>query len=176
MKKIISLILLSCLSLNTLASTGTVDQMATAFDNYQFAMTVDWDQRDKIFFEAETEKFRQSMNSLISEGLTTDEVLSFAEKKMGNKMELAKLQSVLSGAIGTKNPRDVIKHLMENSTEFYKTGASWDGSFFQSETFLIIVGVGIIILAASLPASNYSCYDSYCDPYYDPYYDDYYYY
>ena len=49
--KVMSLLLSLCLTLNLLAASGPVQEIERQVDEYQHALTVEWDQKDQKFYE-----------------------------------------------------------------------------------------------------------------------------
>lgn len=174
MKRLFALVLLFCLSLNTFAATGTIQELSSAFDEYQYALTVEWDQQDKSFQEAQTKAFFQKISLLMSEGLTQEKVLAMAEAKMANKEALAALKAKLTVLNRFESPEQLAKFLSQNSKMFYAQGASWNGSV-DPMTALLVVGIAAIIGYAIWFTATHECvaYDQRWECSSDTYYDDY---
>lgn len=51
--KLTALLLTFCFSLNVMASTGTVQELERHLDEYQYALTVEWDQKDQSFYQTQ---------------------------------------------------------------------------------------------------------------------------
>lgn len=142
MKALISYLVLLCFSVNVFASTGTVNELSRHIDNYQYSLTVEWDQKDQKFYQKVTEKFLSEMEKLIRNGhLTKEEVLTLLEKRVSSKnvLQAMKLKlSLLSHVDSQEALADIVK---ESSKEMYAKGASWNGEI------LIPLAIGIVILA-----------------------------
>lgn len=144
--KVLALLLSLCMSLNLMAASGSTEALSQALDEYQYAITVEWDQKDQAFYQKETNAFFEKIGTAVVEGgLSKEAILALAEKKMGNKksFEALKLKLALTGDV--KSPEQLAKFLQENSKEFYQSGASWNGSIDWVSTGLI---VGLIALVA----------------------------
>lgn len=174
MNKLIAYFLLLTFTFNSFAATGTVQELSGAFDEYQYALTVEWDQKDKSFQEAQTKAFFQKLSLLMSEGLTQKEVLAMAESKMANKEALAALQAKLTVLNRFESPEELAKFLSQNSKEFYAKGASWNGSV-DPMTALIVIGVAALIGYAIWFSVTHECvaWDEKWECSSDTYYDDY---
>lgn len=142
MMKITSLLVMLCFTFNVLAGAGTVQELERQFDDYQYAMTVEWDQKDSKFQEAETMKFFDGVSNLMSKGLSTQEVMSMAEKKMGDKKALEALKLKLTLAAKASSPEELSQILKVNSKEFYSHGASWNGS--------VVLTAGLVVLIVAV--------------------------
>ena len=66
--RFVSLLVAFCFSLNVMASTGTIQELEKHMDDYQYALSVEWDQQDQAFYDAQTKVFFAKMATLISEG------------------------------------------------------------------------------------------------------------
>ncbi len=149
--KAIALVLSFCFSLNVLAAHGTIQELEKSFDNYTYAVTVEWDQKDNDFYQAATKNLFKELDALVKSGdVTKEDILALAEKKIGNKQSFeaikAKLNLSLNSAMSTE---EVVRVLQDQSSSFYDRGASWSGDVWTIGgivaglalvTFLIILG------------------------------------
>lgn len=126
MKKLFSFLLVLCFSANLMAaSTANLER---AMDDYQFALTVDWDQKDQAVYQAKTDAFFAELAKLIAEeGLSKEEILAVAEKKMANKAQLEALKLKLALAGNVSSSQELGKVLQESVKGMYSQGASWNG-------------------------------------------------
>lgn len=135
--RFLSVILAFTLSMNVFA--GSVVELEKSLNDYHYALTVEWDQKDAAFYEAKSQEFFAQMTKLIQEeGLSQAEVLKLAESKMDKSaVEALKLKfSLLSKNTSAEELAQAIK---ESSQNLYAQGASWNGSV------IIPVAVGLVI-------------------------------
>ncbi|MBA2404242.1 MAG: hypothetical protein H0V66_05685 [Bdellovibrionales bacterium] len=140
--RLISALLCFCLTFNVMAASGTVQELERALDDYQYALTVDWDQKDANFVTEKTEAFYLVLSQLMEKGLTQKEVMDLVAKKSKNPKEMDAL--VLKMELLTKqaSSSDELALLMtKNANTFYATGASWEGYYIAS------IGIGIVVAA-----------------------------
>ena len=140
MKKLFSFLLVLCFSVNVIA--GSTAGLERAMDEYQYALTVEWDQKDQKVYQAKTDAFFAEMAKLISsEGLSQEEIVGVAEKKLKNKaqVEALKLKLALAGKVGSS--QELGKVLQASVKDMYSQGASWNG-----EAVLPILG-GLAVAA-----------------------------
>lgn len=126
MKKLLSFILVLCFSANVFA--GSTLGLERAMDEYQFALTVEWDQKDEAQYQKMNAAFFAEVAKLVAaEGLSQADVLTVAEKKMANKaqLEALKLKLTLAGKAQSKEALGQI--LQESVKDMYAQGASWNG-------------------------------------------------
>ena len=68
--KMMSILLLLCLSFNALASTGSFAEFKSIMDDYEYSMNVEWDQADPVFFQRQMKETSDKLEALTSRGLT----------------------------------------------------------------------------------------------------------
>lgn len=143
MKRIVSLVLLMSMSLNSFAGVIGVQKLERELNEYQFAMTVEWDQKDQKFYDAKTQEFFSGMEKIIrEEGLSNQEVLSLVEKKFVSHKAIEALKLKLNLLSKSESPEELAKALQESSKEMYAQGASWNGEIMWP------VALGIVIIAS----------------------------
>ena len=126
MKKLLSLLLVLCFSTNVMA--GSTIGLERAMDEYQFALTVEWDQKDQKFYQAKTDAFFAEMAKLIAkDGLSQEEILSVASKKMSNKTQFEALKLKLSLVGKAPSSSELASVLQSSVKDMYQSGASWNG-------------------------------------------------
>ncbi len=141
--RFVALFLSLCLTMNVFAASAGQLQLERELDEYNYALSVEWDQKDWKFYEAETEKFLKKLSYLMRErGLTPNDLTLLSEKKIKNKavLDAVKLRVELLGPDSSE--ADLIQILKQTSTEFYSQGASWNGMA------VLIYGGGLVLLAA----------------------------
>ena len=137
--KVTSMVLAFCISWNVMAASGTVQELERHLDEYQYAITVEWDQKDGAVYEKETQKFLDSIAAL---QLSEQEIISLAEKKFQNQAAINNLKTKLS-LMGTKSSSaEVATALREASSELYGQGASWNG---DAELVLMYAGIAALV-------------------------------
>ena len=177
-KKLIALMLvLSIFTVQAHASTN--DGLKAAFDELNYALTVEWDQKDKDFHADQMRKFTATIRDLQSKGLTNAQLVDFAKSQVKNAQVAKDLETALNMIqINKMSPSEANKYILDTMKKSYSAGASWNGEVF----IYLAVGVLIVALAVALagsstgpgPTPNNNCYydDVYvCDTYcYDDYY------
>lgn len=153
--KIISWIVLFTMTFNVFASTGSVQALELALDEYQYATTVEWDQKDQKQHEAISLQFAEKLQALIQEqGLTKAEISSVLEKKVTNKNVLATMKAKLGLLAKAATAQEMVSLLSANSKELYVQGASWNGS---AEEILMYGGIALIIGAVIWFYATHEC-------------------
>lgn len=146
--KLIALALTFCLSFNVLAASGTIHELERQLDEYQYALTVEWDQEDGKFYSEQTQIFFKNLSILMVEkGLSKDEVVSLIESKITDKTALEALKLKLSLMGEVNSSEELIKVLQDNASSFYTRGASWNGRSIETFAlgFLVVAVIGYTI-------------------------------
>ena len=179
-KKLIALIMVLSI-FTTQANASTNDGLKAAFDDLNFALTVEWDQKDKVFHETEMKKFTASVRDLQSKGLTNAQLIDFAKSEVKNAQVAKDLETALNMIqINKMSSAEANKYILDTMKKSYSAGASWNGEVF---VYLAVGGL-IVALAVAIASgsgsssggnyNNNNCYydDVYvCDTYcYDDYY------
>jgi uncharacterized protein YoaH (UPF0181 family) len=140
--RFLSSLLALLFTMNVTASTGTVNELVRALDEYQYATTVEWDQKDQAFMQKATEKFYAELNQLMNQGLSEAEMMDVVSSKVREPqaLEALKLKMHLM-AKSSASAQDLARMIAQETKHMYATGASWDGYVYWS------IGGGIIIAA-----------------------------
>ncbi len=142
MKKMISIVLLLCMSLNVMAGTAGVQKLEKHLNEFQFAMTVEWDQKDQKFKDAKTKEFNAALEKVIREdGVSQLEVMSLLQKKVISKDALNAIQLKLALLGNASSPEALAKSLEGATKDMYTQGASWNGEV------VIPLAIGVIVVA-----------------------------
>ena len=153
--KFVSLLVAFCFSLNVMASTGTIQELERSIDEYQYALTVDWDQKDEKFYEERTQIFFNQMAKLIEAGLSQKEIQTLVEKRVNNNKAVEALKLKLSLTAKNVSSEELAKVVKEATKDLYAQGASWNGYM----VFPWIAG-GIVIALLAYGAwwdANHEC-------------------
>jgi hypothetical protein len=131
MKKLILLMTL----LPQLVFAGQGQNLKSVMDNYVFAMTVEWDQKDKEFARSQEEIFIGELRELMKKDLTVDELLA-----------------TLSAVNPSLNPQVVSEFVKRKSSQGYAEGASWNGDGFPIIWGIAAAGVitAIVLVLVSV--------------------------
>lgn len=143
--KLVSLLVALCFTMNVFAATNTISALEQAMDEYQYALSVEWDQKDNSFQEAQTKIFFEKIATLIKEeGLTQAQVMTMIEGKIENKEALNALKLKASLLAKAQNTEELIKMVRESSKDFYAQGASWNGGAMIVGYAIVAVILGVV--------------------------------
>jgi hypothetical protein len=139
--KFISWILLICISSNVLASASSMQELESSLDEYQYSMTVDWDQNDKAFYKQKTEAFFSKLQELMKDGrVSQSEVMTLIQTKVSDKNVINNMKVQLGDVSSAKSSSELANILKDNSDKFYAKGASWNG-----DTTMTIAGIAAVV-------------------------------
>jgi len=143
--RLISALLCLCLTFNVMAASGTIQELERAVDEYQYALTVEWDQKDSTFMAARTEAFYSKISDLMEQGLTKDEVVALVAKKTKNPKDLEALKLKMELlASGANTSEELALAISNDSKNLYATGASWEGKYTAITVgFVVIIGAAL---------------------------------
>ena len=154
--RLISALLCLCFTFNVLAASGAAQELERALDEYQYALTVEWDQKDASFMTARTEAFYANVASLMEKGLTSEEIMDVVAKKSKGPKEFEALKlKVSSLAQNSSSASDLARAVTANSKDLYTTGASWDGAVILSAGF--VLGFAALIAYSIMKKDNRTC-------------------
>lgn len=140
--RIISLLVAFCFSLNVMASTGTVAELERAMDDYHYSLSVEWDQKDQAFYDAQTKAFFAKLEKLIKEnGMSQTEIMNLVEKKANNKAVVDALKLKLMLLSKGASAEEMAAIVRDSAKDMYSQGASWNGSV------VVPVVIGLLVAA-----------------------------
>lgn len=142
--KIISFILLLCFTLNSFAATGVLSALEKQMDEYNYALTVEWDQKDQSFYDKTTKAFLEGLDKLYKEeGLSSEDVMFMLEKRIKDRTVLSSLKLKMSLLGQSASPREIMENLKGDAV--YSQGASWTG-----DTMIWMIGGFAVVIVALL--------------------------
>lgn len=157
------------------ANAATHNSLKAAFDQLNYSLSVEWDQKDRAFQEAKTLEFNTQVAALQAQGLTNEELSAFAISQVKDKALAAELQTTMTmiqlNKLSTTEARNLIMKTLNSN---YSTGANWSG-----DTLLPVI-LGVVLIAAVVAALGGNvgvyvgdCYEEYVCDFYGCYYDTY---
>ncbi len=164
-KKIMTLIMVAALFAVS-AHANTQNGLKAAFDEMNYALTVEWDQKDQSFYQAQLKNFTQTVRQLQNQGLTNQQMIDFAKSQVKDAKMAKDLETAFSMiTINKMSSDDASRYMMESMKRAYNNGASWNGDV------LVYLAVGLLIVALAVGLSGASsggsngggynnCYDS----------------
>lgn len=157
--KLVALFLSLCLSLNVLAASTPSQDLEQAFDNYHYAITVEWDQEDATFKEIQTNLFFANIEKLISQGLTKEEISNFVASKVSDQKVLSNLEIKMNTlAKAATSPDELATLLNSHSSDFYQQGASWEAS--RTQVAGVVIAISALFVFSIFFNIKYGCVET----------------
>lgn len=167
-KKMMSLMLV-CALFTVSAQATTQNGLKAAFDELNYALTVEWDQQNKDFYVEQMKTFKKKVNELQAQGLSNKEMIEFAKSQVKNKKLAAELDTAFSMiSINRMDGEKASEYLVDLVKKSYSTGASWNsdaGLLIGVGLLLVVIGVAVAAGGSvSVGGGSYYCTDYYvCD-------------
>lgn len=151
-KKLIALMLIvSMFAVQANASTN--QGLKTAFNELNFALTTEWDQKDKTFYEAKMKEFSATLRDLQAKGLTNAQLIDFAKSEIKDAKAAKDLETAMSMVqLHKMSSADASKYVLEAMKKSYSSGASFNGEVIV----YLAVGVLIVAIAVAVATGNAS--------------------
>lgn len=144
--KILSLLLMLTLTLNSFAATGSLSELERLIDDYHYTVSVEWDQKDQASYEELNLAFIKSAKQVLAQSsLTQEEILQLAERRLGGRKELEALKLKMNLRKAPTTDEETIALVQEISKDFYQKGASWNGDVVLP--IAIVAGVIAVFVA-----------------------------
>lgn len=161
------LMALSVLTTSAYASSNA--GLKAAFDELNYSLSVEWDQKDKAFYEAQSSKFKKALKD---QNVTQEQLLAFVKTEVKNEKVAKDLEVALNMISLTKmGPEEAASYMSKTMKGSYSNGASWNGD----ATLWLSLGVLFIVvgLAAAYGGTGGGYYGGGSSCYYDYYWGDY---
>ena len=174
-----SLMVIAMFNVHATLPVEQAKQLSNAFDSLNFALSVEWDQQDRNFYDAQVKDFEKTIEGLQNAGLSNVDLINFAKSQIKDK-QLSKDMDQLFAVVEANrlSKAEARKFILDTLSKKYSTGVSWTGGrhSYVANLVLILLIAAIIVAAAGGSSSGggsyyddgYDCYDDYvCYDYYD---------
>lgn len=124
------------------ANAATHNNLKAAFDDLNYALTVDWDQSDKAFYNAKMDNFAASIKEMQAEGLTNQELVDFTLSQVKDQKLAQDLKTAFTMVVINKmSPTEAHAYITDVMSKSYSSGASWAGE-------VVLGAIGLVIFVA----------------------------
>ena len=155
------------------ANAVSNNSLKTAFDELNYSLSVEWNQTDRAFYDAQMKKFSDKVAELQGQGLTNAELMAFATSNIKDAKLAREVQNAMTLVQINKLPaNEARKLLLDTVSKNYSAGASWSGDGILYGALIVLLIVAVVAAAGSGGGSSTGggtgCYDEYvCYDYYD---------
>ena len=144
--KLFSIVVLLSM-LMTSAGAATNAGLKAAFDELNYSLSVDWDQTDRAFYDAQMKKFTDTVSSMQADGLTNSEIIAFVKSEVKNEALGRDLETAFNMiSINKMNHAEASQYMIDTMKKSYARGASWN---YEVTAWLItgaiVVGLALLI-------------------------------
>lgn len=174
-KKLVTLMLAVAFTTTT-AFANTNSGLKAAFDELNYSLTVEWNQKDKAFYDAQMAKFKTTLKDLQAKGLSNAELISFVKSEVKDAKVARDMETAFTMIqIQKMSQSEAANYMTETMKKSYSVGASWNGDA------VMYIGLGVLLVVVALSVAAGGVYSGggggYCNEVYvcDTYcYNDYY--
>ncbi len=127
--------------------------LKAAFDELNYSLTVEWNQKDKAFYDAQMKKFNATLKELQAKGLTNAELIAFVKSEVKDAKVAKDMETAFTMIqLQKMNASQAANYMTETMKRSYSVGASWNGD----AALYIGLGVLLVVVALSLAAGGVS--------------------
>lgn len=148
------------------AHATTQDGLKAAFDEMNYALSVEWDQKDQNFYETQLKNFTATIRELQKKGLTNAQMIDFAKSQVKDQRMAKDLETAFTMiTINKMSSEEASKYMMESMKRSYSNGAAWAGDvLIYLGAALLIVGIAVALggsgsTTTTHTGGGYTCYD-----------------
>jgi hypothetical protein len=165
LKKLMTFSMIFCLTI-VQAHASTNNGLKAAFDDMNYALTVEWDQTDRTFYNSQIELFRSKIAELQKDGLSNQELISFTLSHVKDANAAKDLETAFNLiAINKMAAHEAQRFVTDVMNKSYNRGASWGGEVIIGAIVLVLVIAVVAIVAGKARVDN-GCYEVWtCDQY-----------
>lgn len=139
---------------------ATHDGLKAAFDNLNYALSVEWNQTDRDFYNTQMEKFTAELNTLQEKGLSNQDLIAFATSQVKDAKASKDLETAFNMIqINKMSKQEAQKYVTDVMNKSYNQGASWAGGIGTAIALILLVAVAAIVAGKARVGEG--CYEVY---------------
>lgn len=148
-----SMMVAAILTVNASASTTATEGLKEAFNELNYALTVEWNQTDKSFHEEQMQKFSSAIRDLQKQGLTKVQMVEFMKSEIQDEKVAKEVEETLNMIALTKmSTAEASKLMVSTMKHSFGQGASFNGE----AVLHVAVGILLIGMAVAVASGNAS--------------------
>lgn len=161
-KFFVSVIAFCLLTAQSFAVTN--NGLKAAFDQLNYALTVEWDQTDRAFYNQQMEKFASALRD---SGVSQKEIVEFAVSQVKDEKIARDLRTAFTMVkINQMGQKEAQNYVVETLNKSYAQGASWNGGAAIGGILLVVIVVAVALLVTGDARVEDGCYQVWtCDDY-----------
>jgi hypothetical protein len=127
------------------AQAASHNGLKAAFDELNYSLVVEWDQKDKDFYFAQMKKFTTTLKDLQAKGLTNAQLVEFVKSEVKDERVAKDLETAFSViSINKMSSEEASQYMVETMKRSYSNGASWNG------TATLFLAAGLLLVVAAI--------------------------
>lgn len=139
------------------ASAQTLEKIV---DDYNYAVTVEWDQKDQAFFDQAGKKFMAEVDAYSrTNTLTKADVLKVFSARVQDKKQLEALMLKAELTSQEMNAENFVELMRSSQESFYARGSSWNGEVIGAVTGGLVL---VLFFAMFIYVGHQSERERYC--------------
>ena len=147
LKKFLAIVSLLCLIV-VQAHAVSNNGLKAAFDELNYSLSVEWDQKDQAFYDAKVAEFNSEIEALQKAGLSNQELVDYAlsqvkDQKLANDLE----KTFALVELNKMSPEQAKAHVKKLIDQSYNRGASWSGEVIHGGAILVIIILIVVVVA-----------------------------
>lgn len=124
-------------------------ELNKTFDELNYSLNVEWDQKDEKFFDASIDDFEKKIAELQKEGMSNKELIEYTMSKIKDKKTKDEVHAIVEAVNGSDmNSDEARAFVMTKLSKTYANGASWSGGRVGLKLALLL-GIILIICLCS---------------------------
>lgn len=130
-------------------SFAIADELNRTFDELNYQLNVEWNQKDSKFFNESIDGFEKQIAALQEQGLTSKELVQYTLEKIKDKetrKEVSEITKVITDS--EMSSQEARAFVLSKLNSIYSHGTSWSGSKVGVKVVLLI-GIILIIVACT---------------------------
>ena len=145
LRKITALLMLTAFThVSAMTPIARATDLNKTFDELNYSLNVEWDQKDDKFFDASVNEFEKNIAELQKQGLTNKELIDYTLSKIKDnktKDEVTAIVEVVNES--NMSSEEARAFVMTKLSSTYANGASWSGGRVGVKLALLL---GIILI------------------------------
>ena len=150
-------------------------ELTRTFDNLNFSLNVEWDQKDQAFFDASLDTFEKDIAEMQKQGMTNEELIDFTMSKIKDEKTKKEVEAIVKTVNDSKmSSEETRAFVVSKLSSTYANGASWSGGRIGVKLCLLLAVILILCLCNDNDDDDrepngpeYPCYEwntQYCYP------------
>jgi hypothetical protein len=121
--------------------------LGKTFDELNYSLNVEWDQRDQGFFNASVDEFEKHIASLQKEGLSNKELVEYTMNKIKDEKTKKEVEAIVNVVNESNMSQEEARaFIMSKLSKTYANGASWSGGRVGVKLALLLAVILIIVI------------------------------